>query len=328
VKPLSSKFKVGFVAITVMLNGLVLHPAHATNTGEIRAESGFTYFDSMYGAYMTDFAVKISNSNTTKSISSCKATYSLLRSNGSVYRSNISKNFYVMVPPASTRYGKVPFILNDSSYGESWRTLRIDSSSCTYIGKYASGSPLRVTVGEESLSNDYIRTVISIFNPTSQSIRVVSNVGIVAPSGSIVSATVISGDNSKCFPTTVKSGETISCWISRLTSTPFASFLIYLDKDINFSGSTASSKYSPTLSVGSKISGKTIAISMGVSVSKNSKISVSVSKASKRFCKVKSGKIVGVKKGSCRATVTVQAPKSKAGKKPKAKTVSVTIRVK
>jgi hypothetical protein len=89
----------------------------------------------------------------------------------------------------------------------------------------------------------------------------------------------------------------------------------------------AATIYAPRLSVGKTLTAKSIAIGLGVTIPKKAKTAIKVAKSSKKFCKVKSGKIVGVKKGPCLATVTVQAPKPKKGKKPKPVKKSVTVQI-
>ena len=85
--------------------------------------------------------------------------------------------------------------------------------------------------------------------------------------------------------------------------------------------------YSPTISVGGKLTAKSIATGLAIATPKKSKTTLVISKSSKKYCKVKSGKIVGVKKGPCLATVTVQAPKPKKGKKPAPVKKSVTVQI-
>lgn len=85
--------------------------------------------------------------------------------------------------------------------------------------------------------------------------------------------------------------------------------------------------YSPRISVGGKLSAKPIAAGLGIAGPSKSKISLTISKSSKKYCKIKSGKVVGIKAGSCVVNITVQAPKPKKGKKPAAVKKSVTVQI-
>ena len=96
------------------------------------------------------------------------------------------------------------------------------------------------------------------------------------------------------------------------------------------SGSNSSNlgyNYAPAISVKGKISAAALAQGIGMTIPSKSKVSVAISKSSKKFCKISSGKIVGMKTGSCIATVTVQAPKPKKGKKPAPVKMSVTVKI-
>lgn len=96
------------------------------------------------------------------------------------------------------------------------------------------------------------------------------------------------------------------------------------------SGSNTSASgynYAPAISVKGKVSAAVLAQGIGMTIPSKSKVSVAISKSSKKFCKVSSGKIVGLKTGSCIATVTVQAPKPKKGKKPAPVKMSVTVKI-
>lgn len=61
-----------------------------------------------------------------------------------------------------------------------------------------------------------------------------------------------------------------------------------------------------------------LATQLGMNVPTKAKVTLAVAKSSKKFCKVSGGKLVALKPGNCAVTVTVQAPKPKGGKKPKA----------
>jgi hypothetical protein len=85
--------------------------------------------------------------------------------------------------------------------------------------------------------------------------------------------------------------------------------------------------YSPTVSVGAKLSATSLANGLGVAIPSKAKTTVAIAKSSKKFCKVSGGKVVGIKSGPCVATVTVQAPKPKKGKKPAPVKKSVTVQI-
>ena len=70
--------------------------------------------------------------------------------------------------------------------------------------------------------------------------------------------------------------------------------------------------------VKSKTKIKKIEMALGAAVPKKAKVTLTVAKASKKICKVSGGKLVALKPGNCAVTVSVQAPKPKGGKKPKA----------
>ena len=85
--------------------------------------------------------------------------------------------------------------------------------------------------------------------------------------------------------------------------------------------------YAPTVSVGAKLSATSLATGLGVAIPSKAKTTVAIAKSSKKFCKVSGGKVVGIKSGPCVATVTVQAPKPKKGKKPVPVKKSVTVQI-
>ena len=84
---------------------------------------------------------------------------------------------------------------------------------------------------------------------------------------------------------------------------------------------------STTVSAKQKYSAKSMAAQTGVMVvSKKATVSVSVAKASKKVCTKSGSKIKTLKAGNCVVTFTVQEPKPKKGKKPKAtKTVKTLV---
>lgn len=81
----------------------------------------------------------------------------------------------------------------------------------------------------------------------------------------------------------------------------------------------------PRVALKTKSSGASIASQAGVSVAPGSKIALSVSKASKKICKVSGGKLVALKPGNCQVTVSVTPKKSKLVKKPKTVKTPTTV---
>jgi hypothetical protein len=79
--------------------------------------------------------------------------------------------------------------------------------------------------------------------------------------------------------------------------------------------------------VGAKLSATSLATGLGVVIPSKAKTTVAIAKSSKKYCKVSGGKVVGIKSGPCVATVTVQAPKPKKGKKPAPVKKSVTVQI-
>jgi uncharacterized repeat protein (TIGR02543 family) len=82
-----------------------------------------------------------------------------------------------------------------------------------------------------------------------------------------------------------------------------------------------------TIKVKSKFAGKALASRVGVKmVSPKAKVTFKISKASKKICTKSGSKIKTLKAGNCVVTFTVQEPKPKKGKKPKAtKTVKTFV---
>ena len=76
-----------------------------------------------------------------------------------------------------------------------------------------------------------------------------------------------------------------------------------------------------------KVSSGAVAASLGAVIPAKSKVTLTVSKASKKICKVSGGKLVAIKPGNCSVTVTVQPPKPKKGKKPKALKTSGIVKI-
>ncbi len=76
-----------------------------------------------------------------------------------------------------------------------------------------------------------------------------------------------------------------------------------------------------------KKSSAALAKELGISVPKKSKLTLKVSSASRKFCKVSKGKLVAIKKGNCVFTLTVQPPKPKKGKKPAATKRTTSLKI-
>ena len=72
----------------------------------------------------------------------------------------------------------------------------------------------------------------------------------------------------------------------------------------------------------SKTKSAAITSAFGMVVSARSTVKMTVAKSSRKICKVVGGKLVSLKRGNCELTVTVQVPKQKGKKKPKAVKVS------
>ena len=71
------------------------------------------------------------------------------------------------------------------------------------------------------------------------------------------------------------------------------------------------------VAINSKENATAVAISLGAKVPKGSKVTLTVSKSSRKICKISGGKLFALKPGTCAVSVSVQAPKPKKGKKPK-----------
>ena len=85
--------------------------------------------------------------------------------------------------------------------------------------------------------------------------------------------------------------------------------------------------YSANVKVGSTVAATTLARALKIKIPSKAVTTTAVAKSSAKYCKVVSGKIRGIKKGICNATVTVQGPKAKNGKKPAAIKKSIKIQV-
>jgi hypothetical protein len=76
-----------------------------------------------------------------------------------------------------------------------------------------------------------------------------------------------------------------------------------------------------------KISITKIALNEGLKVPKGSKLSIKIAKTSKGICKVSGSKVMGIKAGTCKISVTVTPKKTKQNKKPSKTSVSTSLLV-
>lgn len=97
---------------------------------------------------------------------------------------------------------------------------------------------------------------------------------------------------------------------------------------VSSSATTTSGSSSKVLAVKKTITKSQAAKDAGLEVPSKATVTLSVASNSKKFCKVSGSKVVGVKMGNCKITVTV-SPKSVKGKpKPKKASGTVTYQVK
>jgi hypothetical protein len=114
-----------------------------------------------------------------------------------------------------------------------------------------------------------------------------------------------------------------SCIVTGLTNGISYTFTVSAANAIGIGSASSASNsitplynFAPAISVKEKLSAKALAKGLGMNIPIKAKVTVAISKSSKKFCKVSGGKVVGIKPGPCVTTVTVQAPKPKKGKKP------------
>ena len=91
---------------------------------------------------------------------------------------------------------------------------------------------------------------------------------------------------------------------------------------------TISSSSSKVLVIKKAITKSQAAKDAGLKVPSKATVKVSVAKASKRFCKVSGSKVVGIKSGNCKISVTVTPKLIKGKPKPKQSSGTVTYQVK
>jgi phage tail sheath gpL-like len=85
----------------------------------------------------------------------------------------------------------------------------------------------------------------------------------------------------------------------------------------------------PQLKVKASVSASAVAKQLKIAVPAKAKVTLTVSGASKKICKIASGKLVTLKRGKCSVSVTVQLAKPKGAKKnPKAIKTSRVITIK
>ena len=83
----------------------------------------------------------------------------------------------------------------------------------------------------------------------------------------------------------------------------------------------------PALGIKKKMSGKSLANQIGMAVPAKAKITLKVTKSSRKICKVAKGKLIALKRGNCSVTVTVTPAKTKKIKKPKATKQSTIVTI-
>ncbi|MSZ22050.1 MAG: leucine-rich repeat protein, partial [Actinobacteria bacterium] len=92
------------------------------------------------------------------------------------------------------------------------------------------------------------------------------------------------------------------------------------------STSTAQTATTNVVSAKANYTAKSLATQVGVTtVSPKATVTISVAKSSKKFCTKSGSKLKTLKAGSCVVTITVQEPKPKGGKKPKATKTTKTL---
>jgi hypothetical protein len=81
----------------------------------------------------------------------------------------------------------------------------------------------------------------------------------------------------------------------------------------------------PRVAPKSKTSAASVASQAGVAIPAGAKVALTVSKASKKICKVSGGRLVALTPGNCQVTVSVTPKKTKTLKKPKAVRTPTTV---
>ena len=91
--------------------------------------------------------------------------------------------------------------------------------------------------------------------------------------------------------------------------------------------SLPSTSKSPSMSLRQKLTAKSLATQIGMTVSTKAKIKLTVAKSSKKICKVSVGRLIALKPGNCSVTVSVTPAKTKAVKKPKTTKQSTVVAI-
>lgn len=83
----------------------------------------------------------------------------------------------------------------------------------------------------------------------------------------------------------------------------------------------------PTMRLKQRTPSKSLANQIGMSVPKKAKVTLKVSKSSRKICRVTKGRLVALKPGNCSVTVSVTPKKTKSLKKPKTIRQSTLVRI-
>ena len=180
------------------------------------------------------------------------------------------------------------------------------------------------------------QSVVSWNAPASTGGSAITSYTVTSTPGSFICATA----STSCAVSSLSGGTSYTFTVSATNSvgtgsassasdamTPPTTSVIAPGTNSPSSGPSVSNDTSPSIAARGKLSATAIARGLGMTIPSKSKVSVAISKSSKKFCKVSSGKIVGIKTGSCIAVVTVQAPKPKKGKKPAPVRKSVIVKI-
>ena len=183
---------------------------------------------------------------------------------------------------------------------------------------------LSVTAGDALVTATWEALNVSGQEVTGYELSVLnaSNLSVVQSVQNVSSSTT-----SKTF-TSLANGSSYRVKIVAITSTGESPATI--SSEVMPKSASTVVKVAPTplpIKAKAKKSSTALAKELGITVPKKSKLTLKVSSASKKFCKVSKGKLVALKKGNCVFTLTVQPPKPKKGKKPAAikRTTSLSI---
>ena len=162
------------------------------------------------------------------------------------------------------------------------------------------------------------------------------NYNLATGGNSVADAIFTTGGTAITLPTPTRTGYTFAGWFEdsgfsglKLGSTyaPTQSRTIYAKWTVNETPSPTPSPATYSVSAKKKYAVKSLAKQVGVRiVSSKAKVTFKVSGASKKVCTKSGTKLKTLKAGNCIVTFTVQEPKPKKGKKPKAtKTVKTLV---